>query len=226
MKLQILLTTVIFTCLFLYANPKPTDSTDINNFNLIAQADSMSPELYQQFYDELMTTGTTNFLGLRLAYTKNSAFSGFGINTAWKDSLYASIDSKRFNEGQKYLDSLLNKYFPIAQVQLWAEVFYEAQANQAMAAKHGSYYKELITGLLRSGDGYSAKTGYIVLDVSEEYELLKIWKLKFMGQALLHKDGQILDVITAINPQTQAQEKIYFNITILQKRTFEQLKME
>jgi hypothetical protein len=223
MKLTIMIIIAAVVPFIILAKPAAGDSTVINNFNLVRQADTLSPHLFDDFYHELMTTGTTDFLGMRLAYFNSSLFSPTGVNFALKDSLYAAIDSKKFDAGKIYLDSLLKKYFPVIPVQLWAETYYLAKGDTAMAKIHGKYYDELLNALLKSGDGYSVKTGYIVIDIAEEYELMEVWKMNFEEQRLIDSDSNSFDYITAKNTETGKSEAIYFNITLIQKKLAERL---
>lgn len=215
--MKLLLITVLLTLLsaFVHANPWPADSTEISNYVLVAQADTFPPDLYEKFYNQLMTTGNTDFLGMRLAYLKSNLLHPFGMDSRLKDSLYRAIDMKDFNKGEKLINSLLQNYFPVIPVQIWAEVFYSAKGDTVSAHKHARYYDELFRALLKSGDGFAAKTGYIPVDILEEYELLKVWQLSFTHQYLEHIDGHSFDRITANNPETGKEESIFFNITLI-----------
>jgi hypothetical protein len=52
-----------------------------------------------------------------------------------------------------------------------------------------------------------------VISEKEEYALVRIFGLRAKGQALIQDYGRSYDAITAVDPRTQAERKIYFDVT-------------
>jgi hypothetical protein len=69
-----------------------------------------------------------------------------------------------------------------------------------------------LDSILSSGDGRSHETAFVVIDISEEYDVLRRLGLQPAGQRLsFHKSG-ICDVLTVITPQTGDSSELYFRL--------------
>ncbi len=68
--------------------------------------------------------------------------------------------------------------------------------------------------ILSSGDGKSKKTAYHVIFVKNEYDILKLLKLKEKKHLFIDKNFECIFV----QPNPQNIEKVYFNITMCAKK--------
>lgn len=79
---------------------------------------------------------------------------------------------------------------------------------------YADMYFDLIEVILNSGDGNSITTAYVVINVSDEYEVLKYFELESKGQ-VLSVETDILTIDT-VNQKTisgkEKIEKLYFNV--------------
>ena len=71
-----------------------------------------------------------------------------------------------------------------------------------------------------SGDGKSEKNAFIIIEVSEEYDLLNWLKLNFAGQSLILKDGYSFDVMKVFDENKETE--LFFNIDLALKRFSEE----
>ncbi|MFN3516835.1 MAG: DUF4919 domain-containing protein [Novosphingobium sp.] len=69
-----------------------------------------------------------------------------------------------------------------------------------------------IAKALKSGDGLTEKTAYKVSSVRQEYEILRYLGLEPRMQALVI-NKKAYDVITAVDPATGKERKVWFNIS-------------
>jgi hypothetical protein len=71
-----------------------------------------------------------------------------------------------------------------------------------------------------SGDGESPKTAFIVMEISEEYDLLNWLKLKLREQSLILRDGYSFDIMRAFNENKETE--LFFNIDLALKNLSEE----
>jgi hypothetical protein len=70
----------------------------------------------------------------------------------------------------------------------------------------------LLNSIKGSVDGKSKEKAFEVISINEEYGLIRSLGLKPINQALLNDEGHAYDVITVIDPQTNKESQLYFNI--------------
>lgn len=71
-----------------------------------------------------------------------------------------------------------------------------------------------------SGDGKSERNAFIVIEVSEEYDMLNWLKLNFAGQSLIIKDGYRIDKIKVFDENRETE--LFFNIELALRRFSEE----
>ena len=96
-------------------------------------------------------------------------------------------------------------------------VAYRESGNTEKFDFHKAVYLGLVNSILDSGDGKSAKTAYIVIDVAEEYALLRALGLDRGSQALRTEGGHKYDLLTVTDPKNNDKKEIWFNIDAVWK---------
>ena len=95
------------------------------------------------------------------------------------------------------------------------------KAGDKEGAEYERYLSQgMVASVLATGDGKTWKTAYEVYAVSEEYDVLFAAGLVKVDQGTIDgttKDGKVksFDVITARDPQTDATQRNFFNVTAL-----------
>jgi hypothetical protein len=108
---------------------------------------------------------------------------------------------------QNYLD--LEAHFAAAEI---AEKRKDAKA----AAHHRYVIQGVLDSILKSGDGKSIKTAYVVVNISEEYALMGHLGLRVAGQSLIHDDeGHSYDLLRGADAEGKPAGQVYFNIDAL-----------
>ncbi len=88
-------------------------------------------------------------------------------------------------------------------------VCYHVSGDKITAKKYAKLYYGLLNEIYESGDGKSIKTAYVVIKISDEYQILKDLELQSTGQALLSGPTDRI----SINTENQKEiSEIYFNI--------------
>jgi hypothetical protein len=89
----------------------------------------------------------------------------------------------------------------------------EERGDKAAAAHHQYVMNGILDSILKSGDGKTPATAYVVITVSEEYALMARLGLRVAQQHLLNDDsGHSYDLLEAVNPETRTAQEVYFNI--------------
>jgi len=162
---------------------------------------------------------SVDFKALRLAYADSSASRTGPDTDPDKKAMYAALNEKDFQSAVKHADNVLAADY----VDMDAH-FVEYIANRELrVADKADFHKFVVQGLLKSitdsGDGKSPETAYQVIEVHEEYVVLR-----FMGvglpksQSYLHKNGHAYDEIKFKDPHSGQEATIYFNVDIPAKR--------
>ena len=74
--------------------------------------------------------------------------------------------------------------------------------------------QDLVDAILASGDGRSYETAFHVINVHEEYTVLRILRLQPAGQSLREHNGSQFDVMEATAPGSDKKIELFFNIDL------------
>lgn len=77
---------------------------------------------------------------------------------------------------------------------------------------HRSVSKAIVDSVIRSGDGKSMSTAYVVVHAREENAVLLYLGLQLKSQVIKHDFSDSFDVLTVIDPRTKVESTVYFNI--------------
>ncbi|MCW3849307.1 DUF4919 domain-containing protein [Sphingomonas sp. LB-2] len=70
-----------------------------------------------------------------------------------------------------------------------------------------------VAKILKTGDGKSAETAYVVKSVAEEYMVIRELGLQPEMQSLIMKDNKPYDLMTVVDPKTGNKVEIWFDIS-------------
>jgi len=187
--------------------PEPTKTTEV--------------KLTAKDYEDLLAklkSGDTNidYKNLRMAFTETKDYSYHGPEKAEQEKFFKPFGDKNYKDALKKAEKYLETNYVDANAHY---VAYNA-AKELKDDKKAEFYKAVLFGLLNSiksgNDGLSEKTPFYVININEEYTLLKFLGYQFGGsQSLRHLNGHTFDVLTAINPKTNQKEEVYFNIDVV-----------
>jgi hypothetical protein len=100
----------------------------------------------------------------------------------------------------------------------------EKLGDKAAAAHHQYVLQGVLDSILKSGDGKTTETAYVVIAISEEYALMGHLGLQVAGQSLLNDEaGHSYDLLRGVNPETKAAQEVYFNIDAMMGALGEEL---
>jgi Domain of unknown function (DUF4919) len=162
---------------------------------------------------------SVGFKELRLAYAGSPNIREGPDTDKQKKAMMAARNSHDFGAALKNADIVLASDY----VEMDAQ-FVEYIANRELkASDQAEFYKFVFQGLSRSitdsKDGKTPDTAFRVIEVHEEYGLLRSMGVGLPeSQALLHKNGHAYDEIKGKDPASNQEVTIYFNVDIPAKR--------
>ncbi len=169
-------------------------------------------------YDELVArakTGDANvdYLALRNAFAESPNYDPYGSNLrglqndmldAYRRADCAAVVAKA--------DSILAVNFVHVDAHLLASLCHGKLGNEQAMRRERQAARGLIDSILRSGDGKSEESAFVVIQISEEYSILRLLELQPSSQALIHAQGHSYDRFEAKSSDTGQQVVVFFNI--------------
>lgn len=154
---------------------------------------------------------SVNFTELRHAFYESANYNPYSPMMTYRP-LNAALAQKNYEEVLKIAESVLAKNFVEVNAHMAAQIAYQETGNAERAEFHKFMAESLLKSIKASVDGKSPEKAFEVISINEEYGLIRSLGLRPIGQALVEDKGHWYDAITVIDPQTNQESKIYFNI--------------
>jgi len=164
---------------------------------------------------------TVDFKQLRLAY---AATSGGPDTDPQKKAMFAALNAKNYGEVLKNADAVLAGDYADMDAHFGEYIAYRETNKPDQSDFHKFVLQGLLDSITHSGDGKSFDTAFRVIQVHEEYVLLRFLGLMPSEQSMSTKNGHSYDVMEAVNPKTNEKVTLYFNIDVEEKHLKESLK--
>jgi hypothetical protein len=143
---------------------------------------------------------------LRLAFAERPGFRAFAQSAAKRDML-KDADAGDCAHALPSARAVIEEAYVDADAHLVAAYCEDAAGDVAA----GKLDRDIGAGLIRSietGDGLSPASAFTVIDVDEEYALMRALGLKVQGQALVQQDGHSYDRLQTTD--AKGQKGAYF----------------
>lgn len=154
---------------------------------------------------------SVNFTELRHAFYESPNYNPYAPMMTYRP-LNAALTQKNYEEVLKIAESVLAKNFVEVNAHMAAHVAYQETGKAEQAQFHKFMADGLLNSIKSSLDGKSKETAFEVISTSEEYGLMRSLGLRPIKQALLEDKGHMYDALTVIDPQTNQESIIYFNV--------------
>lgn len=105
-----------------------------------------------------------------------------------------------------YLDMQAHKFL--------SEALSGMKKDTAEARRHREFELGLLRALAHSGTGKSCKDGWVVIEVPEEYFVLRMMDWKFKRQQLVHEDENTCDLMV-VEDEDGREFNVYFNVDVV-----------
>lgn len=192
-----------------------------SNYILFDYINLLNEEDYYSLLDSVKNGLSSDFFSLRMAYTKTKIYNPYDIEfDDLRKEIKLDIEEENFEEALEIANKILEKRYIDIRTHLFCSYIYKQLNDSAKSDYHYNIYNGFMNSIYFSGDGKNEKTAFIVIEVSEEYDLLNWLKLNFAGQSLILKDGYSFDVMKVFDENRETE--LFFNIDLALKRFSEE----
>jgi Domain of unknown function (DUF4919) len=175
--------------------PKPTEKTKYDA--LLEKVKQKDPSV--------------NFTELRHAFYESDNYNPQSPMMTYRP-MNAAIAQKNYEEALKIAEGVLAKNFVEINAHMTARIAYQETGKAEKAEFHKFMVDGLLNSIKSSMDGKSKEKAFEVISINEEYGLIRSLGLRPIQQALQEDKGHFYDVITVVDPQTNQQSQLYFNV--------------
>lgn len=182
---------------------------------LQAEENQVSPKQELQALLERVkkSDATVDFARMRQLQTQLDDYQPYGDSESHPISLLkqGNIDGAQAMVDQMLAQNYLNMEAHFAGIRIA-----EQRKDEKAAAHHRYVFQGVIDSILKSGDGKSTKTAYLVVTIDEEYALMGHLGLRVAGQSLINDDeGHSYDLLRGVDADGKPGAEVYFNIDAL-----------
>lgn len=160
-----------------------------------------------------------DFTELRHAYAQSPEYQPYfpttdeGIDDL--ESLSDAQKTKDFEKAITLIDRLLRLNYLDIDVHTIASVVYRDMGDELRAVYHLKFAAHILASVFQSGDGISYQTAFKVINIREEYTILKFLNLNCNVQQMDYDQGHNFDVFETIDPKSNEPRRMYFNTNII-----------
>ncbi len=179
------------------------------------------PSEYSTLLASLKTGNTIIDYGrLRLTYVESPERKKAADVSAAEKAMFAALNAKDFSKALKQAQTVLESEYVNLDAHFVAFIANREMGFKDEAGFHQAVFRGLIDSIRNSGDGKSTATAWLVINVHEEYVLLRVLGFQPSGQSLLQENGHSYDVMKAKSREDGSEQTFYFNVDIAMKYEF------
>lgn len=166
---------------------------------------------YEGLVERVKSGDLTVDLGeLREAFTETPAYRAM-MMTAYQ-ALWTPLNRKDFDGALQVVEKVLGINYVEINAHMVASIAHQQLGNTPRADYHRTIANGLLKVVMSKGDGATAETAWSVIDISEEYAVMRALSLSMQSQSLSMKDGANLDTLQVIDMRTKQARTLYFNV--------------
>jgi hypothetical protein len=181
-----------------------------------APAKAPSPqEEYQALLEKVKKSdASVDFARMRQLQTQLDDYKPYGADV--DEHPLALVGKGKLDQAKAVAQQILAESYLDLEAHTAAGRVAEKRGDKAAAAHHRYVVDGVLGSILKSGDGKTPATAYVVIAISEEYALMSRLGLQVAQQHLLNDDdGHSYDLLEGVNPETRAKQEVYFKIDAL-----------
>ena len=180
-----------------------------------AVAASDQPSEYATLLASLKAGNTAiDYTRLRLSYMDSPEYKAAKDVSKSEDSMSDALNKKDYPAALKDAEAVLDSDYVNIDAHFVAFVANQEMGAMDKAAFHRAVFRGLINSILNSGDGKSQEKAWIVINVHEEYVILRVLGFKPSQQSLVNQNGHSYDVMKVKKADDGTDQTFYFNVDI------------
>jgi hypothetical protein len=131
-----------------------------------------------------------------------------------EDSMSDALNKKDYPAALKDAEAVLDSDYVNIDAHYVALLANREMGAADKAEFHRAVFRGLINSILNSGDGKSQEKAWIVINVHEEYVILRVLGFKPSQQSLVNQNGHSYDVMKVKKADDGTDQTFYFNVDI------------
>ena len=173
---------------------------------------SPTPSRYSALVERVRAGDLSVDLGdLRQAYTETAEYRAMMMGVY--QQLWRPLSAGDFPTALQTAETVLQRNYVEINAHMVASIANEQLGNVPRAQFHKSVADGLLRVVMSKGDGKTPETAYEVIDISEEYAVMRALNLTMKGQGLsMPPNGPKVDSLTVVDNRTKEERVLYFNV--------------
>jgi len=185
---------------------------------------AQTPLPYETLLAQVQGPGPrADYGALRLAFANTPQYAA-GADQALRERMGDAWKRRKYTEAVKAADEVLTTRFVDAQAHRVAADARAALGQAAAAKTHWRYHDGLVHSILRSGDGKSPATAFVVIDFGEAFALTEYLNLVVREQRLQDQGGKKYCEFQVTSDSQREPLTIYFDISLFQAKVANAVK--
>lgn len=177
----------------------------------VKQANPSYPQLVERVKKG---DATVDFGQLREAYAEWANDAKNKTDAPNREAMVERFEKEDYTKAAELAEIVLDYEYVNRNLHLAAEYAYRKLGDETKADFHRDVAAKLLKALLSTGDGKSAQTAYRVLNIKEEYLIMRElgFEDQYFGQSLRSVNDRAYDVLSASDKSTGKTVEVYFDI--------------
>jgi hypothetical protein len=155
-----------------------------------------------------------DYTRLRLSYMDSPEYKAARDVSNSEEVMSDALNKKDYPAALKDAEAVLESNYVNIDAHFVALVANKEMGAMDKAEFHRTIFRGLINSIRNSGDGKSLETAWVVINVHEEYVLLRVLGFRPSQQSLVNQKGHSYDVMKVKNAEDGTDQTFYFNVDI------------
>jgi hypothetical protein len=152
-----------------------------------------------------------DYTAFRLAYAASSKYAPYGV-VEILSKLKKAYDAGDCPSAMAHAREVFEVNFVHMEAHKIAAFCLKKAGNEEEARREYAMFLGLFSSVLKSGDGKSPETAFVVIAVDEEYSVLETASLTPVKQALVNHRGSAFDRFEVKLPESDQTVTLFFNV--------------
>lgn len=158
---------------------------------------------------------TISFRELRLAADTSRNYRQRRDTTKEARAVQQELAAKNYAKAARDAEAVLNIDFVDIETHFAAFLAYRELGDSKNSDLHKFIFTGLLNSIVQDGDGLTTETAHMVITVHEEYVVLHALGVGLpKSQALIHQGPHSFDKIVYVDPDSNQEKTIFFNVDI------------
>jgi len=211
MRKLLLLQIFAILCIAAYGQITPVDLKEMKSIATSPTYD----QLFQRFLQNDTALTLTDYRTLYFGQAYRDDYRPYSRHDSIRalNTYLNTVENPDFNKVLTYTRLILKEFpFNLEQVFLTG-IAYDKLNKKDQARIWLKKYENLLTAIISTGDGRSAQTAFMVTKTSDEYNVIRAFRLKFTGQSLIMENNHNYDKMD-LEENEHGIEALYFNVDL------------